>query len=83
MPTISPTPGAIFKFYENQADAVAQNNNYIQTPLNYNGNDGQILYVLVSNGGFCSKIVELTLQKEATPTAKVKASRIKICRENL
>ncbi|PXW13751.1 gliding motility-associated-like protein [Chryseobacterium sp. CBTAP 102] len=79
MPAISPTPGAIFKFYENQADAVAQNNNYIQTPLNYNGNDGQILYVLVSNGGFCSKIVELTLQKEATPTAKVKASRIKIC----
>ena len=79
MPSISPTPGAIFKFYVNQADAIAQNGNYIQTPLNYNGNDGQILYVVVSNGGFCSKMVELTLLKETTPTAKVKSSRIKIC----
>ncbi|REC47724.1 choice-of-anchor L domain-containing protein [Chryseobacterium pennipullorum] len=79
MPSISPTPGAIFKFYENQADAIAQNNSNIQNILNYNGNDGQILYVVVSNGGFCSKMVELTLLKEATPTAKVKSSRIQIC----
>ncbi|MFZ4927695.1 choice-of-anchor L domain-containing protein [Chryseobacterium sp. Mn2064] len=79
MPLISPTPGAIFKFYVDQADAIAQNGNYIQTPLNYNGNDGQILYVVVSNGGFCSKMVELKLLKETTPTAKVKSSRIKIC----
>ncbi|MFP3831812.1 choice-of-anchor L domain-containing protein [Chryseobacterium sp. SIMBA_028] len=78
-PSISPTPGAIFKFYEQQADAVAQNNNYIQNILNYNGNDGQILYVVVSNGGFCSKMVELKLLKEATPTTKVKASSIKVC----
>ncbi|AZA82864.1 gliding motility protein [Chryseobacterium lactis] len=78
-PSISTTPGAVFKFYENQADAIAQNNNYIQNILNYNGNDGQILYVVVSNGGFCSKTVELTLLKEATPTAKVKVSKIKIC----
>ncbi|AYZ11269.1 choice-of-anchor L domain-containing protein [Chryseobacterium arthrosphaerae] len=78
-PDISPTPGAIFKFYVNQADAVAQNNNYIQNILNYNGNDGQILYVVVSNGSFCSKMVELKLLKETTPTAKVKSSRIKIC----
>lgn len=78
-PAISPTPGAVFKFYVNQADAIAQNNNYIQNILNYNGNDGQILYVVVSNGGFCSKMVELKLLKEVTPTAKVKSSRIKIC----
>ncbi|MET3037295.1 choice-of-anchor L domain-containing protein [Chryseobacterium sp. NRRL B-14859] len=79
MPTISPTPGAVFKFYENQADAVAANNNNIQNILNYNGADGQILYVSVSNGGFCRKVVELKLLKEATPTAKLKSSRVKIC----
>ncbi|KMQ60910.1 gliding motility protein [Chryseobacterium sp. BLS98] len=79
MPSISPTPGAVFKFYVNQADAVAQNGNYIQNILNYNGTDGQILYVVVSNGGFCSKMIELTLQKETTPKAGIKSSRIKIC----
>ncbi|MET3037294.1 choice-of-anchor L domain-containing protein [Chryseobacterium sp. NRRL B-14859] len=79
MPTISPTPGAVFKFYEDQADAVAQNDNNIQNILNYNGTDGQIIYVVVSNGGFCSKLVELKLLKEATPTTEVKSSRVKIC----
>lgn len=79
MPSISPTPGAVFRFYANQADAVAQNNNYIQNILNYNGTDGQILYTVVSNGGFCSKLIELKLLKETTPTAGVKSSRIKIC----
>lgn len=78
-PSISTTPGAIFKFYENQADAVAENNNYIKNILNYNGNDGQILHVVVSNGGFCRKLVELKLLKEATPVAEVKASRIQVC----
>ncbi|QIY90548.1 choice-of-anchor L domain-containing protein [Chryseobacterium gallinarum] len=79
MQTISPTPGAVFKFYENQADAVAQNNNNIQNILNYNGTDGQIIYVVVSNGAFCSKLVELKLLKEVTPTAELKSSRIKVC----
>jgi len=79
MPLISTTPGAVFRFYVNQADAVAQNNNYIQNILNYNGTDGQILYVVVSNGGFCSKTIELTLQKEQTPKASVVASKLKIC----
>ncbi|AZA93188.1 gliding motility-associated C-terminal domain [Chryseobacterium nakagawai] len=78
-PTISTTPGAIFKFYENKTDAVAENNSYIQNILNYNGNDGQILYVVVSNGGFCSKLVELKLLKEETPVAKLKTSSIQIC----
>ncbi|RXM53604.1 choice-of-anchor L domain-containing protein [Chryseobacterium sp. CH25] len=78
-PTISTTPGAVFKFYEKKADAVAENNSYITNILNYNGNDGQILYVVVSNGGFCSRLVELKLFKEETPVAKVKASSIQIC----
>ncbi|PKF75001.1 choice-of-anchor L domain-containing protein [Chryseobacterium sp. PMSZPI] len=79
IPSISTTPGAIFKFYENQADATAQNNNNIQNILNYNGNNGQILYVVVSNGGFCSKLVELKLLKEETPKAGLKSSRVKVC----
>ncbi len=79
MPSISTTPGAVFRFYVNQADAVAQNNNYITDILHYNGTDGQTLYVVVSNGGFCSKMVELKLSKEATPTASLTASLIKVC----
>ncbi len=79
MPSISTTPGAVFHFYVNQADAIAQNNNYITDILHYNGTDGQILYVVVSNGGFCSKTVKLTLSKEVRPTATLVASDIKVC----
>lgn len=78
-PTISTTPGAVFKFYEDKADALAENNNYIQNILNYDGTDGQVLYVVVSNGGFCSKLVELKLLKEETPVADLKASSMQIC----
>nr|WP_314497265.1 choice-of-anchor L domain-containing protein [uncultured Chryseobacterium sp.] len=78
-PSLSTTPGAVFRFYVNQADATAQNNNFIATPQLFNGNDGQVLYVVVSNGAFCSKIVTLTLQKEATPVAVLTASKLKIC----
>lgn len=79
VPLISSTPNAVFHFYETQADALAQNNNYITTPLNYNGNDGQILYTVVSNGGFCSRLIKLTLLKEVTPTAHITSTKIKIC----
>ncbi|ALR29820.1 gliding motility protein [Chryseobacterium sp. IHB B 17019] len=79
MPSISTTTGAVFHFYEDQADALAQNDDYIQDVLHYNGNDGQILYVVVSNGGFCSKMIELKLLKEARPTAHVVASKLKVC----
>lgn len=78
-PLISTTQGAVFRFYANQADAQAQNNSYITNLTNYTGTDGQILYVLVSNGAFCSKIATLTLRKEETPTALVTAPRLKIC----
>ncbi len=78
-PLISNTPGAIFHFYVNQADALAQNNNYIQDPYHFTGTDGQILYVVVSNGGFCSKMVKLTLAKETTPVATLTTSKFKIC----
>lgn len=78
-PSISTTSGAVFKFYAVQADAVAQNNNFITTPGAYTGADGQILHVVVSNGAFCSKLVTLTLRKEATPIALLTASKLKIC----
>lgn len=78
-PLISPTPNATFRFYENQADATAQNNNFIPNVANYNGADGQILYVVVSDGGFCSKTIQLTLQREVTPVAGVTSSRIRVC----
>ncbi|AYM99505.1 choice-of-anchor L domain-containing protein [Chryseobacterium sp. 3008163] len=78
-PLISPTPNATFRFYVNQADAAAQNNAFITNIANYNGADGQILYVVVSDGGFCSKTIELTLQKEVTPIAAITSSRIRVC----
>ncbi|MCI3938688.1 choice-of-anchor L domain-containing protein [Chryseobacterium aahli] len=78
-PSISTTAGAVFKFYVNQADAVAQNNSFITVPELFNGNDGQVLYVVVSNGAFCSKLVTLTLRKEATPIPVLNASKMKIC----
>lgn len=78
-PLLSPTPNAIFHFYENQADAIAQNNNFITNITNYNGNDGQLLYVVVSNGEFCSKTVILTLAKETTPVAQLSSSSVRIC----
>ena len=56
---ITSSTTAIVRYYINQADAIAQNNNYINPTLlsSYNGTDGQILYVVVSNGAFCSKMV--------------------------
>jgi len=79
MPSISTTPGAVFRFYVNQADALAQNNNFITDILHYNGTDGQTLYVVVSNGGFCSRTVTLKLLKEARPTVTLVSSSLKIC----
>lgn len=78
-PLISPTPNATFRFYENQTDAAAQNANFIQNIANYNGADGQILFVMVSDGGFCSKTIELTLAREVTPIAQVSTTRVRVC----
>ncbi|MFY1045551.1 choice-of-anchor L domain-containing protein [Chryseobacterium sp. GP-SGM7] len=80
-PQMSTTAGAVFRFYVNLADAQAQNNSYIPDAnlAAYNGTDGQVLHVVVSNGAFCSKLVTLTLRKEATPVAELTASRLKIC----
>lgn len=80
-PQISTTAAAVFRFYVNQADAQAQNGNYLPDAslAAYTGTDGQVLHVVVSNGGFCSKLVTLTLHKEATPVALLTSSKVKIC----
>lgn len=78
-PSISTTTAAVFKYYVLQSDAIAGNTNNITNPTSYNGTNGQVLYVNVSNGLFCSKVVTLTLNKEITPTATLTAPRIRIC----
>lgn len=78
-PLMSPTPNATFHFYENLADAQAKNDAFITNVANYNGADGQILYVVISDGGFCSVLVELTLHREVTPVAGLIPDRIRVC----
>jgi len=80
-PQITTSTTAIVRYYVNQADAVAQNANYLTAAqmASYNGTDGQVLYVVVSNGAFCSKTVTLTLRKEATPVAQLTAAKVRIC----
>lgn len=80
-PLITTSTTAVVRYYVNQADAVAQNNNFLNASQvsSYNGNDGQVLYVVVSNGAFCSKMVTLTLRKEATPIAQLTATKLRLC----
>ncbi|MDN3694073.1 choice-of-anchor L domain-containing protein [Chryseobacterium tructae] len=79
VPLITTTTGAVPRFYTKLSDAQAQNNNNIKNTTSYNGTDGEVLHVLVTNGGFCSKIATLTLNKEETPTAGLNVARLKIC----
>lgn len=79
IPLISPTVGAHFRWYANQADAFAFNNNYIQTPLNYNGANGQVIYAVVYGEEYCRKVVELTLAKENRPVATLTSDRVRVC----
>lgn len=80
-PLITTSTTAVVRYYVNQADAVAQNNNFLNASAvsSYNGADGQVLYVVVSNGAFCSKMVTLTLRKEATPIAQLTATKVRLC----
>ncbi|WPO83890.1 choice-of-anchor L domain-containing protein [Chryseobacterium sp. JJR-5R] len=80
-PLITTSTTAVVRYYVNQADAVAQNANFIAPAQlgSYNGTDGQVLHVVVSNGAFCSKTVTLTLRKEATPVAQLTATKVRIC----
>lgn len=79
-PIISTTPGAYFYFYEDQDDAIAQNSNYISNLLQYSSAGNQTLYVVVSDGGHCRKIIELKLEREETPTATLVSSSLRVCK---
>ncbi len=80
-PLITTSTTAVVRYYVNQADATAGNTNYLSAAAmsSYNGTDGQVLYVVVSNGAFCKKMVTLTLRKEATPVAQLTATKTRIC----
>ena len=75
---ISTTAGATFSFYQNLADANAQNTNTISNPTNYvSGNS--IVYVLVKSNN-CSNIAQLQLNVNPNPaTPTISASSNTIC----
>ena len=67
---ITTATGVTFKYYVNQADANAGNNNNITTPNAYPSTGNQTIYVLVSNGA-CSYVVNLQLLKTAATILSV------------
>lgn len=67
---ISTTPGAIFSYYANLADANAGNTSTIATPTAYSSAGGQTVYVRVRTG-FCSKVAQLQLVKAPQVTATI------------
>lgn len=76
-PNISTTPGATFTYYQNQADALAGNNNFIANPNAYTSGNGTI-YVVVKKGN-CSSIAELQLSTTTIATPTITASGTSIC----
>lgn len=69
--------GLTFKFYQNQADAVAANLNFISNPSSFTSSN-TILYVLVSLGS-CTKIVTLNLVVDLTPTITTQPVNQTVC----
>uniref|UniRef100_A0AAU6WVT3 Choice-of-anchor L domain-containing protein n=1 Tax=Chryseobacterium endophyticum TaxID=1854762 RepID=A0AAU6WVT3_9FLAO len=69
-PYLTTTTGVTFKYYLNQADAVAGNNSNITTPTNFSSAGGQTIYVNVAKG-FCSKVAQLQLVKAPQMTASI------------
>ncbi len=59
---VSNTPGATYTYYENQADAVAGNGNFIVNPAAYQSAGGQFVWVSVKKG-FCAAVAKITLLK--------------------
>lgn len=76
-PNISTTSGAVFSFYLNQADALAENTNIITTPTAYTSGNAT-MYVLVKSGS-CSKVAELQLIVNAKPIPVITTSSNIIC----
>ena len=76
-PSISTTPGVVFSYYVNQADANAGNANIIANPTAYVSGTATI-YVRVVNGT-CSVVVPLQLTVSQTVTPTITASSTVIC----
>ena len=77
-PYLTTTSGVLFKYYVNQADAVAGNNSNIAAPTTYSSAGGQTIYVNVSKG-FCSKVAQLQLVKAPQMTATIAAPQKLTC----
>lgn len=76
-PLISSTAGAVFSFYQNQADALAGNGNTIANPSAYVSASGTV-YARVEVGN-CSAVVAVTLSaipKPSTPVITSSGGRI-------
>ncbi len=67
---ISSTPGVTYAFYENLADAQAQNANVIANPGAFSSPGNVTVYALVKSG-FCPKIAEIELVKAPQITVDI------------
>ncbi len=67
---ISSTPGVTYAFYENLADAQAQNANVIANPGAFSSPGNVTVYALVKSG-FCPKIAEIQLVKAPQITVDI------------
>lgn len=74
---ISSVSGITFKYYQNQADAVAQNTNTITNPAAYLSGSG-VVYALVVSGD-CSKIATINLTVTLTPTISTQPINKLVC----
>ncbi|KFF03628.1 T9SS C-terminal target domain-containing protein [Chryseobacterium luteum] len=70
--------GVTFTYYISQADALAENNNFIATPTSYSPPGNQTIYVLVKNGG-CHYVVSLQLLRTAETTLTIAAPQEITC----
>ncbi|WP_430613715.1 gliding motility-associated C-terminal domain-containing protein [Flavobacterium sp. JP2137] len=71
-----------FKYYENNADALLDNNNYIANPTTYTS-DSKTLYVRVSLKGKCPITVTLNLVVFKAPKIENKKIDYAICDDDL
>jgi len=76
---ISVTPGIIFKYYENSADANAGNNNFIPNPTVFSS-ASTMVYVRVESAT-CYSIATLKLVVNVKPVATITASSMVICHD--
>lgn len=74
---ISSVAGITFKYYQNQADAVADNTNTILNPVAFSSGSG-VVYVLVKSGN-CSKIATINLTVTLTPTITTQPTNKLVC----